>query len=81
MDLTERRLTPLVTSSARRSYSLTRGRYGGDGPGANSLVHCLSHGGSHLEGIRHTQAFRRSQSLVPKSSVSLTNQKRKASKP
>ena len=32
-------------------------RDGGNGPGAKSLVHCLTHGGFHLEHARHSQPF------------------------
>ena len=81
---------PSVTSSAQRPYSLARGGQqviqqafaaGRDnGPGAQSLVHCLSHGGSHLEQIRHPQLSGRAHPEVPKVSVSLTNHKTKASK-
>ena len=51
------------------------------GPRAKSLVHCLSHGGSHLEGIRHPRPYRRAHTEVPKSSVSPTHQITKASQP
>jgi DinB superfamily len=36
-----------------------------NGPGAKSLVHCLSHGGSHLEHIRHLQPFGQAHAEVP----------------
>src|ERR1700676_1106122 len=81
---------PSVTSSAQRPYSLARGGQqviqqafaaGRDnGPGAQALVHCLAHGGSHLEQIRHPQLSGRAHPEVPKVSVSLTNHKTKASK-
>jgi len=54
-------------------------RGGGDnGPGAKSLVHCLAHGGSHLEHIRHPQPSGRACSVFPKFSVSLTNHKKES---
>jgi hypothetical protein len=82
---------PAVTSSTSRPYSLARGaashsaklsrRGGHNGPGAKSLVHCLSHGGSLLEQIRLPS---RPGGLTLRShtfSVSLTNHKTKASQP
>jgi hypothetical protein len=51
-----------------------------DGPLSKSLLHCLSHGGSHLELFRRSQPSGRTHSAVPKSSVPLTNHKTKASK-
>jgi hypothetical protein len=56
-------------------------RDGDIGPRAKSLVHCLSHGGSHLEGIRHPRSYRRAHAEVPKSSVSPKHQITKASQP
>jgi hypothetical protein len=44
------------------------------------LLHSLSHGGSHLELFRQPQPSGRTHSAVPKSSVSLTHHKMKASK-
>ena len=55
-------------------------RNGEDGPGAESLVCCLLHGGSHLERIRRLQPAGGLNSVVPNVSVSLTNHKTKASK-
>jgi len=53
---------------------------GGDiGPRAKTLVHCLAHGGSHLEGIRYPRPYPRAYPEVPKSSVSPTHQITKAS--
>jgi hypothetical protein len=82
---------PAVTSSTSPPYSFARGaashsanlsrRGGHNGPGAKSLVHCLSHGGSLLEHIRLPS---RPGGLTLRShtfSVSLTNHKTKASQP
>src|SRR5262249_46013070 len=42
-------------------------------PGAESLGHCLSHGRLHIERFRRTQPARRTQGVVPKFPLSLTN--------
>jgi len=65
---------------ATHSAKLAR-RDGDIGPRTKSLLHCLSHGGSHLEGIRHPRPYRRAHPEVPKSSVSPTHQITKASQP
>ncbi len=79
--------TPTVTLSNSIPYSLSGSASSrrdrcipANGPRAKSLVHCLSHGGSHLEHIRRFQPAGRAHIEVPKVSVSLTNHKTKASK-
>lgn len=70
----------LFCEERQASHSAKLARRDGDiGPRAKSLVHCLSHGGSHLEGIRHPRPYRRAHTEVPKSSVSPTHQITKAS--
>jgi hypothetical protein len=43
-------------TATSHSPNLSR-RDGDNGPGAKSLVHCLSHGGHHLEHVRHSEPF------------------------
>jgi hypothetical protein len=70
---------PVLLCDGSKLFTKLSRRDGGNGPGAKSLVHCLTHGGFHLEHVRHSQPFGR-LAVFPRFSVSLTNHKTKVSK-